>query len=234
MRGFLVDCGPCPYLPGRRFHAFHPEPDPPALPYRMLMDHRFRRNGPMLYAPMCPDCQACQPVRVDVQVFVPRRDQRRCWKRNADLTVTWHPRGRDAERNALYLRYQEAVHEKQIDPEAGDFLAEDGGIAGGELHARDGQGQLVAVSVCDLFSDALSSVYCYYDPALMHRGLGTFMALAEIAFCREHSLRWLYLGFLVRGSPKMAYKARFLPQEVLEDGKWVRYGEGSTSGLPDF
>ena len=66
-------------------------------------------------------------------------------------------------------------------------------------------------------------MYCYYDPGQAERGLGTFMALAEITFCRQRQLRWWYLGFLVRNSPKMAYKARFLPQEVLEDGVWVRY-----------
>jgi arginyl-tRNA--protein-N-Asp/Glu arginylyltransferase len=224
MKGFLVDCGPCPYLPARRFHAFHPDPNPPAVPYRQLMDHRFRRSGPLLYAPMCSGCAACQPVRVDVAAFAPRRDQRRCQARNADLTLSWHPRGTDAERAALYARYQAAIHGKAVEDDGGAFLVEDGGVPGGELHARDGDGRLLAVSVCDRFADALSSVYCYYDPDQPGRGLGTCMALAEIAFCREHGLPWWYLGFLVRDSPKMAYKARFLPQEVLEDGRWVRYG----------
>lgn len=224
MRGFLVDCGPCPYLPDRRFHAFHPDPNPPAVPYRELMDHRFRRSGPMVYAPMCTGCQACQPVRVEVAAFAPRRDQRRCQTRNADLTVTWQPRGFDAERSALYRRYQAGIHAKETEEDSGEYLVQDGGVAGGELHARDAGGRLLAVSVVDRFADALSSVYCYYDPDQSGRGLGTFMALAELAFCRQQGLRWWYLGFLVRDSPKMAYKARFLPQEVLEDGAWVRYG----------
>mgnify|MGYP000426787549 CR=1 FL=1 len=171
MQGHLIDCGPCPYLAQRRFHAFHPHPNPPAVPYRLLMDNRFRRSGNLLYMPMCPGCTACQPVRIDVPAF------------------------------------------------------DDGGVPGGELHARDRDGRLIAVSVCDRFADALSSVYCYYDPELSARSLGTFMALAEIGFCHANDLRWWYLGFLVRGSPKMAYKARFCPQEVLEDGVWVRYDE---------
>lgn len=223
MHGFLVDCGPCPYLPGRRFHAFHPDPNPPAEPYRALMDQRFRRSGAMLYAPMCPGCQACQPVRIDVPAFAPRRDQRRCQTRNRDLTVTWQSRGYDAQRRSLYRRYQAAVHGQESSDDAVESLAQDGGVAGGELQARDASGRLLAVSVVDRFTDALSSVYCYYDPDHDARALGTFMALAEIAYCRAQRLRWWYLGFLVRDAPSMAYKARFLPQEVLEDGRWVRY-----------
>ena len=80
------------------------------------------------------------------------------------------------------------------------------------------------MSICDRFADALSSVYCYYDPALAKRALGTFMALQELALCREQGLRWWYVGFLVRGCAKMEYKARFLPHELLEGGRWVRYG----------
>ncbi len=96
----------------------------------------------------------------------------------------------------------------------------DGGIPGGELHARDGTGRLVAVSVIDVIGDALSSVYCYYDPAERRRGLGTFMALAEIDHAKNSGLSWLYLGFYVAGCQKMMYKARFAPAEILADGAW--------------
>jgi leucyl-tRNA---protein transferase len=225
MQGLVYNCGPCPYLAGREFHAFHPIPNPPTdIGYRALMDARFRRSGSHLYMPMCPGCSACQPARVDVMAFRPRRDQRRCLRRNLDLTVTWVGRGADAERLELYARYQRTVHDREgMSADPGEFLAADGGIAGGELHARTADGRLLAVSICDLFADALSSVYCYYDPDQSRRGLGTFMAMAEIDLCRSRSLRWWYIGFVVRGSPKMEYKSRFLPQEVLEGGQWVRY-----------
>ena len=223
MRGVVYSCGPCPYLPDREFHAFHPKPNPPSeIPYRVLMDHRFRRSGDQLYMPMCPGCQACKPIRIDIERFKARDDQRRCLKRNSDLTVTWHPRGRDAERDQLFCRYQMTIHGKPPDDEGLNFLIEDGGIAGGELHARDSDGQLIAVSVVDVFADALSSVYCYYDPSQSRRSLGTFMILSEIAHCQAQTYRWLYLGFLVHGCRKMVYKARFLPHEVLDDGQWQR------------
>jgi arginine-tRNA-protein transferase len=224
MRGIVYNCGPCPYLPQREFHAFHPVPNPPeGVDYRTLMDHRFRRSGNHLYMPMCPGCEACQPLRVDVVAFMPRPDQRRCAKRNLDLAVSWRPRGLDPERSELFARYQRAVHAKAVDDDPAAFLVEDGGVPGGELHARDTTGRLLAVSICDVVGDALSSVYCYYDPDQARRGLGTFMALSEIEHCRRTGLTWLYLGFLVRGCAKMEYKARFRPHEVLEGGRWVRY-----------
>ncbi len=223
MQGYLFNCGPCPYLADREFHAFHPHPAPAPARYRELMDAGFRRSGGHLYRPMCPGCDGCRPVRVDATAFRPRDDQRRCARRNSDLIVTWQARGLDDERRALFAAYQVAIHGKAVEPDGADHLIEDGGVAGGELHARDADGRLLAVSICDRFADALSSVYCYYDPDQPRRALGTFMALAEIDSCRANGLRWWYLGFLVRGSPKMEYKARYRPQEVFEGGRWVRY-----------
>ncbi len=224
MRGHVVNLGSCPYLPAREFRAFFPTATGSAgKPYRELMDLRFRRSGHKVYMPMCPGCDACQPIRVDIPAFAPRKDQRRCQRRNRDLGVSWQPRGLDDERRGLYQRYQAQIHGKLDEEDPHDFLVSDGGIAGGELHARDAQGRLVAVSVCDRVDDALSSVYCYWEPSEHRRALGTFMGLAEIAHGHAVGLRWLYLGFLVRGCAKMEYKARFRPHEVLERGAWVRY-----------
>jgi arginine-tRNA-protein transferase len=68
--------------------------------------------------------------------------------------------------------------------------------------------------------DALSSVYCYWEPDEKARGLGTALALAEIASAAQQGLRWWYPGFWVAGCAKMAYKARFGPAQVLQDGRW--------------
>lgn len=223
--GHVYDCGPCPYLPDRRFHAFQPAALPEGISYRELMDHRFRRSGAVLYRPMCEGCDACQPIRLAVASFVPRRDQRRCAARNSDLSVRWAERGMDRERLDLWQRYEVAVHGRPLaELTSGDHLAESGAVPGGELHARDAAGHLLAVSVVDVVGDALSSVYCYYEPAARARALGTFMVLAEIAWAREQGLRWWYPGFYVAGCAKMTYKARFGPAEVLIDGAWCVVG----------
>ncbi len=223
LHGHLADCGECPYLPGRRFRAFLPEPNPPVgVGYRQLMDLRFRRSGSQVYRPMCVDCEECRPLRVRVADFAPRTDQRRTWRRNQDLVLSWQPRGADAERLGLYRRYQAQVHDRHDEEEPTPFLVSDGGVPGGELHARDAAGRLLAVSVCDRVDDALSSVYCYYDPAQPRRSLGTCMALGELAWAKDQGLTWWYPGFHVAGCGKMAYKARFGPAEILIEGAWTR------------
>lgn len=197
------------------------------------MDLRFRRSGDHVYLPMCQDCEACQPIRLAIAEFSPRADQRRCRARNRDLTISFVARGLDAERQALYRRYQTLVHDKDPGEDPNPFLVEDGGIPGGELHARDATGRLLAVSVIDLIGDALSSVYCYYDPDERRRGLGTFMALAEIDQARRLGLRWLYLGFYVAGCHKMTYKARFGPAQVLTAGTWGELHQAEATAPTD-
>jgi arginine-tRNA-protein transferase len=67
-------------------------------------------------------------------------------------------------------------------------------------------------------------VYSVFDPNLEARSLGTFMVLDHIERARKLGLPYVYLGYWVEGSPKMAYKARFLPQERLSPLGWERVG----------
>jgi len=65
-------------------------------------------------------------------------------------------------------------------------------------------------------------VYSFYEPAPEQRSLGTFMILDHIARARRMGLAYVYLGYWVRGSRKMDYKGRFLPQERLAPEGWLR------------
>jgi arginine-tRNA-protein transferase len=91
-------------------------------------------------------------------------------------------------------------------------------------HATEsrGQGALYAVALTDILADGLSMVYSFYDPADVRRSLGTFMILEHIERAKRMGLPFLYLGYWVEGSRKMAYKARFLPQERLGVNGWER------------
>ena len=95
----------------------------------------------------------------------------------------------------------------------------------GALRADDhvrGEGPLVALSLTDELADGLSMVYSFYDPDLADRSLGTFLILDHIARARARNMPFLYLGYWVDGSRKMAYKARYTPQQRLMTTGWVR------------
>ena len=67
-------------------------------------------------------------------------------------------------------------------------------------------------------------VYSFYDSTQAERSLGTFMILDHIERARRLGLPHVYLGYWVEGSEKMAYKARFTPQEQLGMDGWRRVG----------
>ncbi len=85
-----------------------------------------------------------------------------------------------------------------------------------------GTGALLAVALTDVLNDGLSMVYSFFDPEAQDRSLGTYMILDHIQRAGRMGLRYVYLGYWVRGSRKMDYKGRFLPQERLMSDGWVR------------
>jgi arginine-tRNA-protein transferase len=85
-----------------------------------------------------------------------------------------------------------------------------------------GAGPLLAVALTDVLSDGLSMVYSFFDPEASARSLGTFMILDHIERAKRMGLDYVYLGYWVRGSRKMDYKGRFLPQQRLMPDAWAR------------
>ena len=61
----------------------------------------------------------------------------------------------------------------------------------------------------------------FFDPEPSSAGYGTSSILWQIERCRELGLPYLYLGYWIRESPKMAYKAGFRPIEGLTAGRWM-------------
>ena len=84
--------------------------------------------------------------------------------------------------------------------------------------------RLIAVAVLDRLPRAHSAVYTFYDPAFESRSLGTYCILWQIEAARRAGHEWLYLGYWIAECAKMRYKERFLPQERLIHGDWVRCG----------
>jgi arginine-tRNA-protein transferase len=216
---------PCPYLPGRaaRHVSLRIEPFAPGL-YQTLMDLNFRRTGDVFYRPQCDACEACRMIRVPVADFRPSRAQRRCLARNRDVRIRMGMPRTGAEKQALYRRYIEARHDGQMDGSPSELhaLLYDSPVETLEV-TYSLQGREVAVGIADLEPEALSAVYCYFEPALARRSLGVLNVLTLIDECRRRGLAHLYLGYFVRDSRKMSYKAHYLPCEILEAPDWVRH-----------
>jgi arginyl-tRNA--protein-N-Asp/Glu arginylyltransferase len=214
---------PCPYLPGRdsRLLFLRPRQLTPGL-YHLLLDLNFRRLGWGVYRPECEGCAECRQLRLPVEDFEPNRSQRRCWRRNADVTATLGPPEATEEKHAVYRRYLETRHDGEMTgawDEFQGFLHEAPPFTR-EVVFRLGE-RFVGAGIVDIEPEAVSAVYFYFDPDLSDRSPGTFNVLWLLEECRQRGVPWLYLGYHVAGGRGMAYKTDFHPHQILgEDGRW--------------
>jgi arginine-tRNA-protein transferase len=222
---YLTAPYPCSYLADRDARSQVATPSfliTPAV-YSELVQHGFRRSGTFTYRPHCDNCQECVPVRVEVDSFTPNRSQRRAWKQHASLDATLRKMEDHPEYFELYRRYQNMRHRDggmdHDDPEQyRNFLLQshvDSMLV--EFHE---DGVLRMVSIVDVLSDGLSSVYTFYDPDVVNSSFGTFNVLWQIELCRKLQLPHLYLGYWIANSRKMAYKFNFQPLQGLQQGSW--------------
>jgi arginine-tRNA-protein transferase len=221
----------CSYLPERLSSTLFVDPDAmmDMASYSELLHYGFRRSGSLVYAPRCEHCRQCVSVRVPVRDFSPRRIHRRILRRNHAVTMEERPAEFDPEMYALYQRYTRARHE---DGEMANATPEDylsfltADWSATRFLAFRLAGRLVAVAVTDQAEDGLSAVYTFFDPELASRSLGTTAILEQIGLARRLGLPYLYLGYWIRDSRKMAYKIGFRPIELWRDGRWQRLAVG--------
>ncbi len=216
---------PCSYLAGRlaRSQVAAPTHLIDGKLYGELVQRGFRRSGLYTYRPHCDECNACLPIRVDVARFRPTRSQRRIWSRQEELAIRMTGLRWDDEHFELYQRYQSSRHpgagmDDDMQSQYRQFLLTsrvDTRLA----EFRNSAGDLMIVSVIDVLGDGLSAVYTFFDPDAPG-SLGTWAILWQVEQCRQAGLPWLYLGYWIEDSRKMAYKSAFQPYQLLRSGSW--------------
>ena len=217
---------PCNYLPDRaaRSQVATPSHLIDARVYADLVRLGFRRSGAFTYRPYCDHCHACVPVRVLAAEFTPSRSQRRTWKRHCNLTSVRRSLLFDSEHYALYLRYQRYRHPgggmDQDSREQYQHFLLHSNVSTDLVEFRE-NGVLRMVSLVDRLLDGLSSVYTFFEPDVPGASYGKYNILWQIQRCRELRLPYLYLGYWIEESRKMAYKATFRPIEGLVAGTWM-------------
>ena len=222
---FMSPPAACPYVPGRRERLVFTDlisDNPDALHHR-LAQAGFRRSQNIAYKPACPGCSACVPVRVPVQAFRETASHRRVLKRNADVTARWLPATATREHYALFRRYVVGRHADGGMAGMGfaeyRAMVEESPVDTGLIEFRSGNA-LYGVCLSDRLSDGLSLVYSFYDLERAGDSPGGCIILWHIAEALRNALPYVYLGYWIGDSRKMAYKTRYRPIEALGDKGW--------------
>jgi arginyl-tRNA--protein-N-Asp/Glu arginylyltransferase len=238
---YLTAPSPCPYLPGKEERKVftHLVGEKAGGLNNLLTHGGFRRSQSIAYRPACESCRACVSVRVVSEDFRPSRNMRRIAERNEDIIGEMRGSTPTSEQYSVFRSYLDARHRDggMADMTVLDYamMVEDSHVETRVIEYRRrgpdssinsrGTGALLAVALTDVLNDGLSMVYSFFEPDEEARSLGTFMILDHIARARRMGLPYVYLGYWIRGSRKMDYKGRFLPQERLMAQGWVRVEE---------
>ena len=166
----------------------------------------------------------CLPQRADYEFS---RSDRRVLQRNAGLVRRTVAPTATREQYNLLKSYVKSRHDGggMSEMTYRDYSAMVGGspVQSHIFEYRDGPEEdapLVAASITDVLRDGFSMVYTFFDAEQEARSLGHFLILDHIRHAQDLGLPHVYLGYWVKGSPKMDYKRRYKPLEVLEGDRW--------------
>jgi arginine-tRNA-protein transferase len=220
---FLTAAMPCPYLAGRQERKLftHLTGRRATALHHLLSDNGFRRSQNLIYRPACDGCSACQSVRILAREFELSSRYRRVLRANQDIDVEVCAPRATAEQYGLFKRYLETRHAgggmTQMSFVDYEYMVEDTPVQTVLVEYRQNsvpERPLLALALTDVMPDGLSMVYSFFDPLQSRRGLGNLLILDHIRQVQMAGLNYVYLGYWVKDSPKMAYKGQFRPLEV--------------------
>ncbi|MES2703370.1 MAG: GNAT family N-acetyltransferase [Bacteroidota bacterium] len=129
--------------------------------------------------------------------------------------------------NLLFSQYR--LSTKFAEPETLDSLW------GAELDSFDSRvitvkdnGELIAAGIFDIGKYTVAAIKNFYDPRYAREGLGIFLLMELVRYCRAEAIPLLYPGYIVPGIPNFDYKVKngfsSLTEVFLEDTQqWIGY-----------
>lgn len=219
----------CSYLPEQKEQllVYVEEHQAVAAHYELLIESGFRRSGEQIYRPHCPNCTACQSIRIPVEHFKPSKSQKRVFNRNQDLLVEVSKQ----DKPEYFLLYEEYINQRHYE----------GSMYPATHQQYDSfincnwssplffefyfEGELIGVAVTDELHLAFSALYTFFKPDLQKRSLGTFAILRQIEYAKQQNKQYLYLGYQVDACSKMNYKRNFYPHERFLSNKWYYFAK---------
>lgn len=223
---FLTAPAECPYIEGLQERKLftHLDGSNASVVHNLLSHHGFRRSQNLIYRPACSDCNACQSVRIVAKHFKASERHKRNIKLNKDVSSKPQRPIVSMEQYDLFKRYLASRHDSggmsQMSFMDYEFMVEDTSVQTMLIEYRlkpendEDPGQLIGCALTDVMQDGLSMVYSFYDPDMPKRSLGVMMILDHIHRAKLMGDGFVYLGYWVQNSPKMAYKADYEPLEV--------------------
>jgi arginine-tRNA-protein transferase len=88
---------------------------------------------------------------------------------------------------------------------------------------RDANNLLIAASLTDKIQDGLSGIYKFYTPDREKHSLGSWIIDWHVEETIRLELKYVYLGYWIKESPKMSYKSKFTGLQKLTNNTWTNF-----------
>lgn len=182
---------------------------------------------PFLYS--CNGCNACVPLRVDLEKDKPSRTRRR---RQSKFRERFSTRFIDATQvtNEHFILFSNYLMDRH--PESGmnemsrDLFLEEAFkfTHGYEVRDTENEDKLVTYAWIDIHGNQAHDGYQAYDRKIEgERSLGTRSFYAMMEDLKEKDIRYIYCGAWIKGNRKMGYKENLPGLETFRDGSWIEF-----------
>jgi arginine-tRNA-protein transferase len=187
-----------------------------------LIERGYRRFGEMYFRPICPDCNECQSIKIDVNNYIFSKSSKRVLKKAKNIQSYIQQPTMSQEHLDLFDKYHKYMRDKKgwkyqkSSPQHyyNSFVTGHNNY-GYEVLYFDNT-KLIGVDLIDILEDGISSIYFYYNPEYSSLSLGKLSLLMQIQLAQKLSKKWIYLGYYVQDCPSLSYKAEYKPYITLQ------------------